>query len=100
MNQDDALARAISNAEAAERLLAWCEIPALSSPQGTSTSAQAGSYRIDEEGRAAGNAAAIAHAQIAQAWAAIATQLATPADALAKAALRRQRDSAERRARS
>jgi hypothetical protein len=99
MNREDALALAISNAEAAERLLALSEDPLLGS-DGPEMTAEEGSRRLDEQRRAASYAAANTHAHVAQAWAAIARQLATHGAERAQAALERRREEADRRSRS
>jgi hypothetical protein len=62
--------------------------------------AEDGSHRLDEERRAASYAAANTHAHVAQAWAAIARQLATHGAERAQAALERRREEADRRSRS
>jgi len=102
MNREDALALAITNAQAAERLLALCEDPSRihDRPDGPEMTAEDGSRRLDEERRAASYAGANAHARVAQAWAAIARQLATHGAERAQAALERRRDEADRRSRS
>jgi hypothetical protein len=99
MNREDALALAISNAKAAERLLAMCEDPARIS-DGSEMTAEDGSRRLDGERRAASYDGANAHARVAQAWAAIARQLATHGAERAQAALERRRDESDRRSRS
>jgi hypothetical protein len=99
MNREDALDLAISNAEAAERLLALCGDPSRT-PDGPEMTAEDGSRPPDEERRAVSYAAANAHAHVAQAWATIAHQLATHGAERAQAALERRRDEADRRSRS
>jgi hypothetical protein len=99
MNREDALALAISNARAAERLLDACEDPSRT-PDGSEMTAEDGSRCLDEKRRAAGYAGANAHAHLAQAWAAIARQLATHGAERAQAALERRRVEADRRSRT
>jgi hypothetical protein len=99
MNREDALALAISNARAAERLLDSCEDPSRI-PDGPEAAAQDGSRRLDEKQRAASYAGANAHAHVAQAWAAIARQLATHGAERAQATRERRRVEADRRSRT
>jgi hypothetical protein len=100
MNRDEALAHAISNAKAAERLLAVDLELSGSTPGGYARDAEQGPYGVFEEQRSARYAGATAHAEIAQAWAAIAPLLAASGETQAEAVQARQRDGSERRSRS
>jgi hypothetical protein len=99
MNRDDALAQAISNAEAAERLLAADRELSGGTPGGYARDAEEGPYGVFEEQRSARYAGATAYAEIAQAWAAIAPLLATAGETHADAVQARRRDGSERRSR-
>ena len=90
MNRDEALAQAISNAEAAERLLAVDRQLSGSTPGGHAKESEEGPYGVFEEQRAARYAGATAYAETAQAWAAIAPLLATYGEARAEAAQARR----------
>ena len=85
MRQDEALARAVSNAEAAERLLAVDDDP--------------GPYGAYEEARTSRQAGAAAYAAVASAWAAIAPQLSSGSDERGQEVSDRRRESSDRRAR-
>jgi hypothetical protein len=100
MNRDEALAHAISNAEAAERLLAADRALSGSTLGGHARDAEEGPYGVFEEQRAARYAGASAHAETARAWAAIAPLLATPGETNAEAAQARLRSGADRRSRT
>jgi hypothetical protein len=100
LDRDDALAHAISNAEAADRLLAADEALAGAMPGGRARDADMGPYGVFEQQRLARFAGATAHAETAQAWAAIALQLPTRGETHEQVAQTRQRDDADRRARS
>ena len=66
MDRDDALAHAISNAEAADRLLAADEALAGAMPGGRARDADMGPYGVFEQQRLARFAGATAHAETAQ----------------------------------
>ena len=100
MHRDDALARAISNAEAAEQLLAVDRALSGATPGGRAREAEEGPYGVFEEQRSARYAGATAYAGIAQAWAAIAPLLPTSGEAQAGAEQARRRDGSERRSRT
>jgi hypothetical protein len=84
LRQDEALARAVSNAETAERLLAVDDDP--------------GPYGAYEEARTSRQAGAAAYAAVASAWAAIAAQLPSGSDEQVREANDRRRESSDRRA--
>jgi hypothetical protein len=100
VNKNDAMARAISDAEAADRLLGSSAEQQASAPAGHLGTAANGPNGGFEGQQAARYAAASAYAAAAQAWAAIAGELATHDEQLERARLERQRDDAERRSRS
>ena len=99
MNRDDALARAISNAEAAEQLLAVDRALSGATPGGYARDAEEGPYGV-RGAAVARYAGATAYAGIAQAWAAIAPLLPTSGETQAGAEQARRRDGSERRSRS
>jgi len=87
MDQREALARAVINAEAAERLLAVDD-------------AAPGPYGGYEEEQTARHQGAVAYAAVAQAWATIAPQLPSGQEERAQAAKTRRWESSERRSQS
>jgi hypothetical protein len=99
LRQDEAIAHAIRNAEAAERLLAVEEAPSGLTPGGHARTADKGPYGVYEEQRTARYNEATAHAEIAQAWAAIARQLPSQTEAQARDLQDRHWENAERRSR-
>jgi hypothetical protein len=100
LNLEDALARAISNAEAAEQLLAVDRALSGATPGGFAKDAEEGPYGVFEEQRSARYAGATAYAGIAQAWAAIAPLLPTSGETQVSAEKARRRDGSERRSQS
>jgi hypothetical protein len=100
VNRDDALDRAIGNAEAAEQLLAVDLALSGATPGGYAKDAEEGPYGVFEEQRSARYAGATAYAGIAHAWAAIAPLLPISGETQAGAEQARRRDGSERRSRS
>jgi hypothetical protein len=92
LNQDDAIRRALSHAQAAERLLAGDETS--ETPAGRRDD---GPYGVHEQQRAARHTEATAHAALAQAWAMIAPHLQTIAGQQIRAAEDRRRSNDVRR---
>jgi hypothetical protein len=98
VRRDDALARAVSNAEAAERLLAVDDTDAGMTSGGYRRTTGQGPYGVYEEQRTARYQGATAYAAIARAWAAIAPQLPSGPDERSQAAADRRHEDADRRA--